>query len=181
MNYLKESAKDTLLKTLDECRFKRVLSEGDIKHLLLKINSSLGEITNLAKFSEQNYHRERILIDTNMEVLILGWLNGQRSKIHDHIGSTCGVLVLQGEAIETTFRKTDNNHIYATGSCFYKQGDITTGQDEDIHQISNLASNASSLVTLHIYSPPINEFNCYQLTSQKKEVIRMNDEWFYEI
>ena len=43
----------------------------------------------------------------------LCWRNGQRSPIHNHRGSNCGVKVLRGVATETTFARAANGMIYA--------------------------------------------------------------------
>ena len=44
-------------------------------------------------------------------------------------------------------------------------GRCCASQDQDIHQISNIAADGSDLVTLHVYSPPLLCMGQYSLTS----------------
>ncbi|MGF1764249.1 cysteine dioxygenase [Aliivibrio kagoshimensis] len=157
------------------------LSLAMITLLLKNIKLNDSEISTLALFDQQRYHRRYLYNDKNVQVLMLGWLNGQRSKIHDHVGSNCGVKVLRGTATETYFASADNKQIYATGSSQLKEGEITAGCNEDKHQISNLQADNKALITLHIYSPPLNDFNLYSLDSEKIEKPEQKDKWMYEI
>ncbi|MGF1719721.1 cysteine dioxygenase family protein [Vibrio kyushuensis] len=158
------------------------LSLSTIRYLLDKVTLSNGEVKRLASFQKENYCRRRLFRSEQCEILILSWLNGQRSKIHDHLNSACGVKILLGDATETVFDTADNGQIYATNSTFYKEGSVTVGQDDDIHQISNLQSDDLPLVTLHVYSPPLQAFHIYQLDGSAPELLNVaNDSWFYEI
>ena len=88
-------------------------------------------------------------------LLVLCWKNGQRSPIHDHAGSTCGVRVLRGVLTETTFAFAPNGHVKAVGSRDLAEGQVCGTQDDDLHQISNLQAGEADLVTLHVYTPPL--------------------------
>lgn len=158
------------------------LSLATIRFMLEKVELNGDEIKQLAQFDQETYSRRRLFRNDHCEVLILSWLNGQRSKIHDHIGSACGVKVLHGQATETLFKPAANGHIYATQSNHYPSGEVTVSHDSDIHQISNLQGGDEPLVTLHIYSPPLKQFYLYQLESGTAELLDLqHDSWFYEI
>ncbi len=107
----------------------------------------------------------------------------QRSKIHDHLGTSCGVKVLAGEATETVFERAPNKHIYATESNIYEAGSVTASIDDDIHQISNLQADNETLVTIHIYSPPLKQFRLYKLESAETNWFDSESmsSWIYEI
>src|SRR5205807_7632445 len=48
-----------------------------------------------------------------LPIWVLCWRNGQRSPIHDHRGSSCGVRVLRGTMTETQFAFAPNGHVKA--------------------------------------------------------------------
>lgn len=158
------------------------LSLSCLRFLLDNVNISNEQVMQLASFDEKNYCRKRLFRNDHCEVLMLSWLNGQRSKIHDHLNAACGVKILNGEAIETQFEKSANGLIYATKSTQFAQGSVTVSRDDDIHQISNLQADNKPLITLHIYSPPLQKFNLYQLESGQAELLDLEqDSWFYQI
>lgn len=158
------------------------LSLASIRFLLDNVDLSEKEIKALACFDQETYSRKRLFKNEHCEVLLLSWLNGQRSKIHDHLHTSCGVKIMHGEATETLFEVAANGQIFASQSTHYPQGSVTVSQDNDIHQISNLQAGDEPLITLHIYSPPLNQFHLYQLENGQPELLNLNEEsWFYEI
>ena len=163
--------------------FETPLTIQKIKNLLQKIEISEEESMKIASFAKEQYYRKSLYKDKNCEILVLGWLNGQRSRIHDHKGTLCGLKVLHGQATETEFDIADNGYIYAAGSKMLNLGEITTAEEDDVHQISNLQSGNETLVTLHVYSPPLNEFNLYSLEKGTPEKFcpTVHEAWFYEI
>lgn len=156
------------------------LSLPVIRFLLEHVRVDQETIEELSVFDRNQYHRRYLYQSDNVEVLILGWLNGQRSRIHDHEGSNCGVKVLKGEATETYFKRVENGHIFALGSTKLERDQVTSSCDNQIHQISNLQSNGQDLVTLHIYSPPLNAAKLYSLESNQIEKMTQ-EQWAYEI
>ncbi|MBU2896748.1 cysteine dioxygenase [Vibrio hepatarius] len=158
------------------------LSLATIRFILEHVDLTDEEIKSLVSFDQDNYCRKRLFKNKHCEILILSWLNGQRSKIHDHLNTACGVRVLQGEATETLFETAPNGYIYASQSSHYPKGSVTVSRDNDIHQISNLQADGKPLVTLHVYSPPLSQFHLYQLEKGQPELLDLQqDTWFYEI
>jgi cysteine dioxygenase len=131
---------------------------------LKELQVDFAEIARYAQFSPDRYRRNLLRAGPAYHALVLCWRHGQRSPIHDHRGSACGVLVLRGEATETVFAMTGHDHVYATGSWRLTGGFIAATQDADIHQISNLHPAKADLITLHIYSPPLLVMGQYSLT-----------------
>src|SRR3954452_18302612 len=66
------------------------------------------DIADWIAFSEISYQRIVIHRRPSYAVLLLCWRSGQRSPIHDHAGSACGIRIIEGMATETVF---------ATSSC----------------------------------------------------------------
>ncbi len=117
-----------------------------------------------ARFNPNGYRRNLMHAGPAYSALLLCWRAGQRSPIHDHRGSSCGVRVVRGVLTETLFSRTSHGCIYATGSHELGEGAVCGSYDQDIHQISNLQPPGSDLVTLHVYSPPLMTMGMYSLT-----------------
>lgn len=115
-------------------------------------------------FSNRGYTRNPVHNGPYSQALVLCWKNGQRSPIHDHTGSNCGVRVLRGVLTETLFEFAPNGHIKAVASRDCPPGSVLASRDLDLHQVSNLQAGDAELVTLHVYSPPLQLMGTYSLT-----------------
>lgn len=141
-----------------------------LKVHLNSLDITYDQVKEFAHFSDTGYRRNLMHQGHAYQALIICWKNGQRSPIHNHTGSSCGVKILKGVATETLFVIAPNNLIYPTNSEWLFEGDVTGSEDSDIHQISNLQDESRELVTLHIYSPKLLQMECYSLeTNQVKE------------
>src|SRR5437016_5761592 len=114
-------------------------------------------------FNPERYVRNLLHTGPTYQALVLCWRNGQRSPIHNHRGSHCGVKVLRGVATETFFAKAPNGMVMATGSRDLPLGHTCASADEDIHQVSNLQAGGADLITLHVYSPPLLRMDVFSL------------------
>lgn len=131
------------------------------------------ELREHVRFSDQQYARNLVRKGPWYHLLVLCWKNGQRSPIHDHAGSTCGVRVLRGVLTETTFAFTPNGHVKAVGSRDLAEGNVCGTQDDDLHQISNLQPGEADLVTLHVYTPPLKWMGTYSMYDTSRGQERM--------
>ena len=127
---------------------------------------SFEDVQAQAVFGDRTYRRNLLHHGPAYQALLLCWRNGQRSPIHDHRGSSCGVRVLRGVATETRFTLSPNGMILATNSRELAAGSVCASQDADIHQMSNLQAGGADLVTLHVYSPPLLRMGTYSLTDR---------------
>src|SRR4051812_37058445 len=116
-------------------------------------------------FRPDRYVRNLLHAGPAYQALVLCWRNGQRSPIHNHRGSNCGVKVLRGVATETVFAKAPNRLVVAVGSRDLPLGHVCASADEDVHQVSNLQAGGADLVTLHVYSPPLVRMEVFSLDS----------------
>src|SRR2546423_656161 len=112
----------------------------------LEIGSELDKHT---KFSAGHYARNLVHSGPWYNVWVMCWKNGQRSPIHNHASSTCGVRVLRGILTETKFEFAPNGHIKAISSRDLSVGQVCGARDDNMHQISNLQAGNADLVTLH--------------------------------
>jgi cysteine dioxygenase len=134
-----------------------------IREWLADSRLSADELAYFLVFHRERYVRNLIHNGPAYQALALCWRNGQRSPIHNHRGSNCGVKVLRGVATETIFSRAPNGMIVADGSRDLGPGEICASADDDIHQLSNVQAGGADLVTLHIYSPPLLRMEMFSL------------------
>ena len=126
---------------------------------------TLADLADFQSFRADRYVRNLVHAGPAYQALLLCWRNGQRSPIHNHRGSACGVKVLRGTATETVFRRAPNGMVVADHTRHLPPGDICASEDADIHQVSNLQAGHADLVTLHVYSPPLLRMEVFSLES----------------
>jgi uncharacterized NAD(P)/FAD-binding protein YdhS/predicted metal-dependent enzyme (double-stranded beta helix superfamily) len=114
-------------------------------------------------FAERNYRRIAIRRSPHYEALILCWKSGQRSPIHNHLGSSCVVRVVEGRATETSFVRSPCGKLVPQRSRSFAAGSVTGCKDEAVHQMANLEPPGHDLITLHLYSPPPSQWNYFSL------------------
>lgn len=135
----------------------------DLVRRLRKLAVSPSELRAYMHFNSERYQRNLVHEGPGYQALLLCWRNGQRSPIHNHRGSSCGVRVILGNAVETFFERNEAGFIYANGSRMLTEGEICGSQDDDMHQISNIQPDGRDLVTLHIYSPALLHMQVFSL------------------
>jgi cysteine dioxygenase len=116
-------------------------------------------------FNSEHYVRNLLHTGPTYQALVLCWRNGQRSPIHNHRGSHCGVRVLRGTATETLFERGPNGMIVPSTSRQLPPGHVSASIDADTHQVSNLQAGNADLITLHVYSPPLVKMDVFSLDS----------------
>ena len=98
-------------------------------------------------FDKEKYKKNLVYRNSIYEIILIAWLPGQQTKLHDHPKNGCIMKIIEGELTEdlytfdkivnTTYKKNDISYI-----------DHTIGK----HIITNNTNNKT--VSLHIYSPP---------------------------
>ncbi len=151
-----------LFTYLDALRDRASLDE--LKAELAELDMDADDVSAHVKFADRTYRRNLVRGGPWYNVWVLCWKNGQRSPIHDHRGSSCGVRVLHGTMTETLFEFAANGLIKANFSRDVGPGGVVASEDLDIHQVSNLQPGQANLITLHVYSPPLAVMGTYSLT-----------------
>lgn len=152
---------EQLFENLDQV--EEQLSLPVILEWLQESHLTTAELSSFLVFSRDRYVRNLVHAGPSYQALALCWRNGQRSPIHNHRGSNCGVKVLRGTATETLFSRAPNGLIVAEKSRDLPPGHLCASSDDDIHQVSNLQAGGADLVTLHIYSPPLLRMEMFSL------------------
>lgn len=127
------------------------------------LDITFDDVADAAGFGATRYQRNLLHHAGHFHVLVLCWRAGQRSPIHDHRGSVCGVRVLRGTATETVFERAPGG-LKAAYSRDLPTGEVVVSRDSDVHQMSNLQGEGQDLVTLHVYAPPLIHMNQYSIT-----------------
>src|SRR5262249_32146687 len=137
---------------------------GQLQAELSALDASPEELAAHVRYSPKTYRRNLVRGGPWYNLWVLCWRNGQRSPIHDHRGSSCGVRVLAGVATESVSEFAPTAHVKPTFSRDLLPGAVVGSEDNDLHQVSNLQAGLADLVTLHVYSPPLAVMGTYSLT-----------------
>lgn len=120
------------------------------------------------------YVRTLVRETEHYDALVMAWLPGQRSPIHDHAGSACTVRIVSGTARETRYRLRDDGLVVRDSSITYLPGQVVSSVDRDIHDLGNAASCPATvreiLVTLHVYSPKLRPTRKYVAAQEDSAV-----------
>jgi len=157
---------EEFIRYLDALQGRAPLEELTAR--LGELDIDCDDVAEYVRFSERHYTRNLVRAGPWYHLLVLCWKNGQRSPIHDHAQSSCGIHVLRGTLTETLFEFTPNGHVKATFSRDLLPGSVCGSEDSDMHQVSNLQAGDADLVTLHVYSPPLLQMGTYSITDRKR-------------
>jgi cysteine dioxygenase len=131
--------------------------------LMAELNIREDELAAHIRFADAHYQRNPVRRGAWYQALILCWKRGQYSPAHDHAGSTCGVRVMCGTAKETFYALVPGDLVRPTGSQLLTPGQVTGSQDGDVHRV---AAEAGDLITLHVYSPPLQGMRLYKVLGE---------------
>lgn len=136
---------------------------------------STEELAPYVGFKEGNYWRHRVCRNDFVEMLVLCWLPGHRTPIHDHNGSHGGVRVQEGRLWETIFHFDVVDGLQYKAARDYEPGAVTGSDIPDIHQLGNPDVSEQNLVTIHVYAPPLGVLHTYKPGSTKIDLYTPED------
>ncbi|HMK91984.1 MAG TPA: cysteine dioxygenase family protein [Thermoleophilia bacterium] len=140
------------------------------------------------RFDDAHYARNLLCRTPQFELLVLCWRPGQASTVHDHAGSLNVTRVYRGTLVQRKFSRRDGGP-GTTRLDQAESGELPCGPVEqieeevfagagsatvdrgDIHQLRN--DSDESLVTVHLYAPPLTDIVVYSLTAATTEVMRL--------
>ena len=121
-------------------------------------------------FSRASYTRNLIFKNETFELLAICWEVGQASRIHNHRGQQCWMMVPMGKLKNQNYRvvardaKAMSCRLQpSTESLITPTSPLEVDQREPVHQVLNLAEWNERAVSLHIYSRPFNTCEVYLL------------------
>ena len=108
---------------------------------------------------DDGYQRNIIKKTEHYEMVAITWRAGQTTPIHDHKGSDCAFLIVEGTSTETIYELNDDNRAVPSHVRHYAPGEVCAADEPDIHRISN--DTDGDLINLHVYTPPLSGFGIY--------------------
>lgn len=161
---LSTPALDTLVRALHD-EFAGRARAARVSELLGAYARAQQDWREFALFSPQHYTRNLVAREAAFELMVLCWGPGQESAIHNHEGQDCWMAVLAGEIEELRYAWPESEGaapIASQGALSFGEGDVAFIRDEmGLHLVRPAASSATGGVTLHLYSAPYDECNCY--------------------
>lgn len=116
-------------------------------------------VEGLVQFDPAGYQRRLICRTAVLDLLVLSWMPGQTSAIHDHARSRGVVRVHAGTLTSRAFtvraqraRLEHEDHLPA--------GSVAPVEVGEVHQLAN--TSATGLVTIHAYAPPLVEMTTFE-------------------
>ena len=122
------------------------------------------EIDDVARFVEESPHgyaRRRIARTDAFEMLVMTWKPGQGSVPHDHAKSLCALRVVRGRLEETRYAPATDGLVDASTHGLASETEVLVDTSEHIHGLRNPIDAKETLVTLHVYAPPLPELRRY--------------------
>ena len=125
-------------------------------------------------FDPRHYRRVRLWRSAHWEGLLLCWLPGQHTTVHDHGDSTGVTLVLMGDLHEARYDWAGKGSpMAATGCGDLARGGVTYELRDTIHEISN--ESCLPAVSLHLYSPPLRQLGAYDVFAGERKTVDVTD------
>jgi uncharacterized NAD(P)/FAD-binding protein YdhS len=100
------------------------------------------------------------------------WLPGQASVPHDHAGSICAMQVVEGEAVEGSYRVAADGYVDLEYETPVGNGEVIAGQDAGVHTVRNPSRAGGLLVTVHVYAPPMKEVRQFTPRPERAHGVR---------
>jgi cysteine dioxygenase len=159
---LNTQALDALVRNL-ETEFRGPVRPARMSELLGEYARARTDWREFALFSSEHYTRNLVARAPRFELMILCWGPGQESPIHNHEGQDCWMAVLDGELEEVRYPMPAGDRagpLTSTGTLRFGSGQVAFIRDEmGLHLVR--PRGPSSGVSLHLYSEPYDECNCY--------------------
>jgi predicted metal-dependent enzyme (double-stranded beta helix superfamily) len=134
---------------------ERPLERQEMIDLARGVDLERLDLTGYDAYCDERYARNTVLLNEHVELVVICWLPGQASAIHDHGRSNCLYLVVHGSMREDLFELDATGRPRRTRTRTFGRGDITLAAPADVHRIAN--ETDAGLVTVHIYSPPLDD------------------------
>ena len=125
-------------------------------------------------FSTDGYVRRRLMVTEDWGVLLLCWLPGQRTPIHDH-GASCGfALGLMGQLTESLYRwNGEGRPMDSLVDRPMGSDGIAIERSDTIHMVSN--RGVVPALSLHMYSPPLAVFDTFDADTGLRSPVELED------
>ncbi len=129
------------------------------------------------RYSPERYTRNLVFRCGSYELLLLCWGEGQVSPIHNHMGQSCWMAVLEGELEEVHYRTQcgadgePSSGLEVGKVCHYSTGGVA--YIEDSIALHLVRPKAGTGVSLHLYAAAIDECRIYDESTGEPTLVAM--------
>lgn len=148
---------DALLDALDQHR--GCVPVDELESLLSQLDICADGVCEKTHFCDETYKRNLLRQGPAYQAFLMCWRDGQRSPIHDHRGSACGIHVVKGTLVEQCYEFDTDGVCVADARNEMGEGKVCASWDADKHAV---IAEKGDLITLHIYSPPMSTIGIYE-------------------
>jgi cysteine dioxygenase len=143
---------------------ERGLGLPSLAHLERCLNEAALDLADVLPHSAADragYVRTLLRLTPRYEALVMCWLPGQHSPVHDHGQSACAVKVIQGAVTETRYALAPDGLVDPVAERVFRADEVLLAEEPDIHRLGNFPVPGRSphwpvaLVTLHVYAPQL--------------------------
>jgi hypothetical protein len=129
------------------------VSEKELHELVCRLADE-GAWRSLIHEDPEHRRFERLLLDDDVDVWVLSWMQFHDTGYHDHDASCGAVAVVEGEVVEEqlTIGGAPRRTIYRAGARF-------SFDPSRVHRMHNETPRLA--VSIHAYSPPLTRLGAY--------------------
>ncbi|WP_171050957.1 cysteine dioxygenase family protein [Bacillus sp. BHET2] len=136
-------------------------STKELKQALQSLQISLDDLQPYLRSPDgKPYYRKLLYHNKEVELLVMNWSDIECAP-HDHGESKGWIQVLDGASVNTVFEVNDHQLPEEIFDREYREGSFFFAPKKSVHKMKK--GNSEDLVTLHLYSPPIEGMMVYDL------------------
>jgi predicted metal-dependent enzyme (double-stranded beta helix superfamily) len=147
----------------------RIMSEEELTVLVRRIASEPELWRPLVRHTPEARHCVSLHADDDVGIWVISWMPGHDTGLHDHAGSHGAVLVVEGDVIEGRPEWSKEKRWTQLGA-----SEAFTFDEADVHRV--LATGDGPAVTIHAYSPPLQQMGVYD-TDEHGQIVRSAISW----
>ena len=153
---------------------RRPLTPAEMESLAKGVDLAALDLKAYRRFQEECYARNTVLLNEHVELVVICWLPGQHTVIHDH-GVSRGVSVVVTGTLHEARYTIDHakNGLMGTGCCDLEPGEFAVELSDTIHELGNESPYPAA--SLHLYSPPLVTLGAYDLHGGGRRDIAVAD------
>ncbi|WP_417389338.1 cysteine dioxygenase [Gimesia sp.] len=136
-------------------KIERSLTVYELPEFASRLQLLASQWREYLTFDPHQFSYRTIYESPKFEINIISWRIGQFSSIHDHRGTACCVLVLDGVLTNIDYQLDAANELRETSRFDLRPGEMLSRNDWEIHRCGNGQPSGVDLATLHLYSPPL--------------------------
>jgi hypothetical protein len=129
----------------------------DVLDVLRELGRDAATWRALARHTPHERWYRRLSADDSLDVWLLGWDAHQGVDLHDHGGSSGGLLVLEGELLETATARDATDGLVEHRLA---EGTATAFGPGHVHWVVN--ASPAPATSVHVYSPPLRSMGFYE-------------------